>query len=179
MRFITTLALALALTFAPAMAFGAARDVTAGLIQPNGEVQTILEITSAEATTSGNCFNLNGLGVSTTATELGIRDSAACDTPTKNQYVMLFDAKITNLIATPTLIGDTSYSCVLTIEVNAAATGVTLTTTVDLAVGTVVSQAQNFIVNAGDKLAVMFANGAGCGGTIKPSFNVVIEGQRL
>lgn len=170
---------AYALVAGPVFAASTPRDVHEGLIQSDGPVVTLLEYTAAEATTSGHCFNLNGLGVPTTAAELGIRDSAACDAVGRNQYVIPFDAKITKIYATPTLVGDASYSCVLTIEVNATADGTTLTTTVDQAVGTVVSQLEDIRVVAGDKIAVMFADGAGCGGTAKPSFNIILEGQRL
>ena len=163
----------------PAFAASTPRDVHPGLIMSEGPTITLLEYHSAEITTSGHCLNLDGLGVPTTAAQLGIRNSAACDTLTLNQYIFARAAKITNLRVTNTLKGDTSYSCVFTIEVDATATGTTLTTTVDLALGASESQAQNIIIAAGDKVGIMVANGAGCGGTIDPSWNVQLEGQWL
>ena len=174
MRFITTLALALALTFAPAMAFAAStpRAVTPGLVMGKGDTQTVFEIFQSEITTSGHCLAVNA--------GAGTLDSGACDNYALNYYVVPRPFKVSNLRVVVGLPGDTGYICVFTIEVATVATGNTLTTTATAAAGTVFNQAQNFVVNEGDKIGIMVADGgAACVGTADPSFNVQLEGEFL
>ncbi len=148
-----------------------AREVTQGLVQGKGDLVNILDITAAELTGTGTCLNVNG-GVATL-------DSVACDDPAVNAKFISRSAKVSNLRVTVTSTGDSGYICVFTIEIDGTATGNTLTTTATALEDAVFNQAQNFVVNAGEQMAIMVANGTTCGGTADPSFSVQVEGRYL
>jgi hypothetical protein len=173
MKFLTTLALALALTFAPAAVFAAStpREPAARLIVGNGETISLFEIRAAEATTTGHCLGLDS-ALSTT-------DSAACDTLGLNQYIFPYTAKVENMRITVLGAGDAASTCVFQIEVDAANAGTASAATAVTVAGTVINVAQNFVLNEGDKVAINVADGSGCVDTTAPSFNVILEGQVL
>ena len=149
-------------------AHGAAREVTAGLVQGDGVVVTLWEIIGAEITASGTCLNKQG-GVSTV-------DSVACEDPAINEFTAHKPAKITNLRVTTLSAGDSGWTCVFTIEVNGTASGNTLTTSATESEGDQTEQAQNFVIAKGDGIGIMVADGGQCGDTADPSYNVQVEG---
>jgi hypothetical protein len=172
MKLFKTLALTACLVLMASTAFGAAREVRPGLVQGEGEVVVLFNIAAAELTTSGHCLNTTG-GVSTL-------DSAACEDPALNEFVVGRAVKVTNLRVTVVSTGQTGYICDFLIEIDGSTTNsTTLTTAASAAEMATYSVGQNLVVPAGSGLGIMAADGTNCGGSTKAAFSVQVEGYYL
>ena len=169
MKFITTLVFALALTFAPAMAFAAStpREVHPGLVMGDGPTETIYEFRNIAITTTNNCLAFSA------------KTDDACDNLALNQIRVPRPFKVTNLRLTVDVAGDAASTCDMFIEVAAAAVGTEMTAFSVVTLGAEHNQAQNLVVAEDSLFAINISDASGCYDNTAPTVTVWVEGVYL
>jgi hypothetical protein len=151
-----------------ALAASTPREVHSGLVMGEGPDVVVFEIKNATVTAvAPDCLTILGGA------------SAACDTPSVNQYSVPKAFKVNNLRIVVSKAGNAASTCDANIEVDGAPVGTEASAFSVVTLSAVINTAQNFVVNEGALLAIALNDDSGCVDTTAPILSVQLEGQFL